>query len=251
MTNKYIDINCDLGEGDTEKACKEDARLMPYITRCNIACGQHAGNTKTMLSTLKNAAANHILVGAHPSYPDRTNFGRISMRMQRKALEDCLIQQIDTLQAQAKKQAMTLSHIKLHGALYNDTEQRAEQALWVAECIKTHYPSLSVLGLAGGYLEAACQKQGLAFIREGFMDRRYTCSGQLTPRSQTGAMIDHIEQSIEQAINLASGQPVISDRSTALLLDIDSICLHGDNSNAVPIAKALSAALKEKGMGIL
>lgn len=250
MQQPAIDINCDLGEGKTLFDCEKDAALMPYISRCNVTCGQHAGNLQTIDKTLENAARYKVRAGAHPGYPDREHFGRISQALAWFQLEDSILQQMELVAQRAASQGVALSHVKLHGALYNDTEQRSEQARRIAGLVKKNYPNLAVLGLANGCLEQACEELGIEFIREGFMDRRYMNSGQLSPRDQDGAVIEDAGLAVQQALQLVTGKPVTSLEGGSLVMQVDSICLHGDNPNVLKLVQQLVEALQQQGVAI-
>jgi 5-oxoprolinase (ATP-hydrolysing) subunit A len=246
INSKTIDINCDLGEGDNATDCDHDRSLMPYLSRCNIACGGHAGNQQTMTLSLKNAKQFQLQAGAHPSYPDRNNFGRVSLKLAFNELAKSLIAQIKSLQSIAQSEEVLLTHIKFHGALYNDIENDEVLAKNIAHFCQSHYPNLSVLGLTNGWLHKYCQQLNLKFIAEGFMDRRYKNNGKLSPRSAPGSVIKNTEKAIQQAIALAKGDPIKSIEGDELTLKVDSICLHGDNPNANAIAEQLISAFKQQ-----
>lgn len=249
-SSNHIDINCDLGEGITAQDCDNDRLLMQYISSCNIACGGHAGNNLTIELSVKNAIASEMNVGAHPGYPDKTNFGRKTMRLARKSLENSIRAQIDSLQNEVHKQSIKLAHIKFHGALYNDIENDLSLANRMAKLCKTNYPKLKLLGLANGHLKTACKEYSLGFISEGFMDRVYLSSGKLTPRTQQNAVIHEPAVAIQQAIALVKKEPLLTSDGGDLRIKVDSICLHGDNPQAPIIAKSLVAAFNKEGFKI-
>ncbi|WP_444997536.1 5-oxoprolinase subunit PxpA [Aliikangiella sp. IMCC44359] len=246
----FIDINCDLGEGSTIAHCQGDAAIMPYISRCNIACGGHAGNVHTMKQSLINAQKYQLFCGAHPSYPDQINFGRKSLTIHFEKLADSIRQQIDTLVEIAEKQTIGLSHIKLHGALYNDAEKDIDLAEKLVTLLSQYYPSMSLLGLANGQLQQIAQQQNINFLREGFMDRAYQTNGQLVPRTQSNAVHTDSETIIKQALNIAQNKPIKSIQGTDLKIAVDTICLHGDGKNASQIASDLLKQLKEHRISI-
>ena len=253
MTNHEhtrIDINCDLGEGQSLTDCQNDAQLMPFISRCNIACGGHAGDSLTMRQTLLNARKHDLKAGAHPGYPDRENFGRQSIKMPFKKLAFSIQEQINLLKAIAQSESIQLTHIKCHGALYNDAENNPELASKLLDLFHETYPELSILGLANGQMERAARRLGHAFIKEGFMDRAYQTNGKLVPRSEAGAVFEDIEQAVCQALFLAQGRPINSIEKEPLKLQVDSICLHGDNTHAVQVAETLFNQLKQQGVHI-
>jgi UPF0271 protein len=250
-SNNVIDINCDLGEGSTEQDCLQDAKVMPFISRCNIACGGHAGNELTMTLSLKNSAVHHIKAGIHPGYEDRDNFGRVSLKLPIGVLIHSLNNQIKRLIVIAKEQHVVLHHIKFHGALYNDVEQQTELADSLSNFLYQHYPSYTVIGLAGGTFEKACIAKGLTFVAEGFIDRRYRSNGTLTPRTEEGAVIVDQSKSLTQAKALALGKKIETSDQQFISPVVKTLCLHGDNPNAVVIAQALSNSLKDSGISIL
>ena len=245
-----IDINCDLGEGTTKKDCDQDALLMPYISSCNIACGGHAGNDLTIKESLINANQHQLKIGAHPGYPDKENFGRTTLELSTQTLTESLVTQIDNLLDIADQENIPIHHIKFHGALYNDLENTPSLALEVARIIKQHYPSKKVLGLAGGELQLICDNIGLEFLAEGFIDRKYLSSGKLTPRTVAGALIEDQNISVAQAIALATSNTFKSIDNQTISPKVDSICLHGDNPQAIPLIKKIKNAFDELGIDI-
>jgi UPF0271 protein len=240
-----IDINCDLGEGANKQDCDQDALLMPYISSCNIACGGHAGNDFTIKESLKNANYHQLKIGAHPGYPDRENFGRITLDLSKQRLKESLITQIDNLLDIADQENIPIHHIKFHGALYNDLENNPFLALEVATMMKQNYPSKKVIGLAGGELQKSCENIGLEFLAEGFVDRSYLSNGKLTPRTEAGALIEDQNISVDQAIALATNKTIKSIDNQAISPQVDTICLHGDNPLAIPLIKKINLAFDE------
>lgn len=244
---KAIDINCDLGEGEELQHCARDARIMAYISRCNIACGGHAGNAETMRLSLINARTHQIAAGAHPGYPDRKNFGRISLTMPRQALLASVREQIQALQSLALEEQVTLTHIKLHGALYNDAEADDALAEDLVQMFAQAFPTLCILALANAAVERAARRHGYPVLREGFMDRRYLNDHQLSPRSMPGAVIEDFDHCLTQVLALTAGTPFPSIDNKPLQFSVDSICLHGDNPQAESIARKLQQALQRAG----
>ncbi|TQV72852.1 5-oxoprolinase subunit PxpA [Aliikangiella marina] len=245
-----VDINCDLGEGSTASDCIADAQLMPYISRCNIACGGHAGNLETMKASLENAKKNHLQVGAHPGYPDPENFGRNSMKISFNQLESSLIDQISQLEKIASKISVSLSHIKCHGALYNDAESSPELANRLVKSFNTHFPGLSIIGLANGEMEKAAQHLDCEFLREGFMDRAYLDSGYLVSRKAPNSVYHSLELIVKQALQLAQNQPLQTYQNNSLRIPVDTICLHGDTPNAKTVAKQVFESLTAQGIDV-
>ncbi len=244
MKQTYIDINCDLGEGRTLNDCNKDALLMPYISSCNIACGGHAGNELSIRESLLNSKKFNLKAGAHPGYPDRKNFGRISIPLEFSELKKSLTEQIDNVLNIADQEDIHLHHIKLHGALYNDVENNAELASKLAHFLSSNYPSLKIIGLADGEFQRACKKTAARFVTEAFMDRRYLSNGKLSPRTVEGSVISNAYLCINQALALVNKLPILTLDSETLYIQPESICLHGDNPKALILAQALSKKLK-------
>ncbi len=243
---KRIDINCDLGEGTNKGDCRQEALLMPYISSCNIACGGHAGNQDTILSSLINASKHKLKVGAHPGYADQENFGRVSVSISQSELVISLKQQIDRLIFIAKKNDIKVNHIKFHGALYNDIEKDVPLAIYLAEFCRECYPLLRIIGLADGNLKKACRRLSLDFISEGFMDRTYLSNGKLSARKAEGAVLEKSNDVVNQALQIADKESVTTIDNNVIPLKVDSICLHGDNPNALVIARLLQQELEKK-----
>ncbi len=227
-----IDLNCDLGEGGPH-----DAELMPLITTASIACGYHAGGPAEMRAAVELAAKHGVRAGAHPSFPDRENFGRREMlRTDDEILRDCLMQ-VTELAGVARSVGVRLSHIKPHGALYNMVCRDANIAIPVVAV--AHVFQLPFMGLAGTqHLVDGCPRIGIRFIPEGFADRRYRPDGSLVPRTESGAFVETPDEAVRQA------EWLIRERG------IQSLCVHGDNPEAVAFVRALRNALERQGFEI-
>ena len=226
-----IDLNADLGEGDLY-----DAELLTIVSSCNIACGGHAGDEASMRATIASAITNNVAIGAHPSYPDREGFGRRSHYLASDELRDSLIAQINKLAAAAKEQGATLSHVKPHGALYNDAVNDRELADIVASCVAAAVPGAAFVGLPDSEMQHAATRYSLNFVAEGFIDRAYQDDGQLVPRSEPGAVHKSLELILPQAASLVG--------------KVDTLCIHGDTPGAVEAAAAVRDALEKQGVEI-
>jgi UPF0271 protein len=218
-----IDLNADLGEG-----AGFDAALMPLITSANVCCGRHAGGPNEIRNTLSLAKQYGVVVGAHPGYDDRANFGRVEMQLQRVELVELLRSQLDAI-PEAK-------YVKAHGALYN----QACRDECIAECIAevAAERGLAVVGLPDSKLAGAASQFRIAFIPEGYADRRYRNDGTLVPRSEPDAFVHDPAEAVAQVATL------IRDRG------IRTVCVHGDNPQAVAFAAAVRTALLEAGFEI-
>lgn len=223
---------------------------MAFISRCNIACGGHAGNSQTMQISIANAKLHGLKIGAHPGYPDRENFGRKIMDISNQRLLDSIFQQISHLQEAAQNLDVKLSHIKLHGALYNSAEQSQKLAKTIVKFISERFPDMHLLALAGGEVIKSCLCFNHPFIREGFMDRRYTENGFLASRNEPGAVFSEKEEILNQATALAKGEPVTTTTERQIICHVDSICLHGDNENASQVIQYINRNWKTKNISI-
>lgn len=240
-----IDLNADLGEGDAY-----DAELLQVVSSCNIACGGHAGDAATIESTIREALANGVTIGAHPSYPDREGFGRRSHFMAGAPLCDALRSQLDRFGRVAEKLGAAVAHVKPHGSLYTDAVVDAGLADIIAGAV-AEMPGRPVLvGQADTELESAAREHGLGFIAEGFVDRAYQPNGQLVPRSEPGAVHGDIALIRNQAVSLArDGRARCLDGST-VSVRADTLCIHGDTPGAATAARAVRQALEEQGVDV-
>lgn len=226
-TGMEIDLNCDLGEG-----CAQDAELMPLLTSANVACGAHAGDPSTAAATLALAIQHGVQVGAHPGFADREHFGRRELSHSKQQIFHECVYQIGALAALARAAGTELRYVKPHGALYNMAcrdESHARPVLAAAELF--HLP---LLGLPGSRLEAVCRGR-VGFVAEGFADRRYQPDGSLVPRSSADAFVHDPEEAVRQAERL------IAERG------VRTLCVHGDNPQAVAFVQRLREALLRAG----
>ncbi|MBK6793200.1 MAG: LamB/YcsF family protein [Anaerolineales bacterium] len=228
-----IDLNCDLGEG-----IGNDEAIMPYIASANIACGFHAGDEQTMRETLRLAKRFGVNAGAHPSWKDRENFGRKEMTVSPEETEKLVIEQIQILATIAKEEGVTLTHVKPHGALYNQSAKDFELATAIARAVKTISVDLILVGLAGSRSIEAGRAMGLRVAAEGFPDRGYNADGSLMSRHLPGALIESPEEVARHALEL-----VKTGR-------MDTLCLHGDHPNAAQNAKMLREVLEKNGVKV-
>ena len=226
-----IDLNADLGEGDPY-----DAELLKIVSSCNVACGGHAGDAETMRKTALSAIENGVSIGAHPSYPDREGFGRRSGYMSGDELLNSLTTQIDALKSVVMELGSVLTHVKPHGALYNDAVNDRALADVIARAISATVPAAAFVGLPNSELQNAAAEYDLVFVGEGFIDRAYQNDGQLVPRSEPGAVHKSLDLVLPQAVSLVG--------------KVDTLCIHGDTPGAAEAAAAVRQALEKKGVEI-
>jgi len=223
-----IDISADLGEG----APGED-EIWPLITSANVACGGHVGDDASMAYAAQRARALGVRLGAHPSYPDRENFGRVSMKMPPEELRASLIAQLDALRKHA-----TLHHVKPHGMLYNDAHR--DRAL--AEIIIDAIDEMAIVCPDTSQMAAAARARGNRVIREAFADRRYEPDGSLMSRKLAGSLLT-VDEAAAQAEMLAKEHAVIARDGSRITVDYDTICIHADMENAVERLRAIRSRI--------
>ena len=242
---RLIDLNCDMGEG-----CGNDDVLLDYVSSANIACGFHAGDKDTMRRTAELALAKGIAIGAHPSFPDRTNFGRSNMNLSRGEVIDIVGEQIAAMQNVCREIGATLHHVKPHGALYNMAANDAGLAEAIARAVKNFDADLTMYGLSGSLLITEAQKLGLETTSEVFADRTYTADGTLTPRSQPNALIDDADESINQVLQMINTGTVTATNGSKVPINAETVCIHGDGPHAVDFAKAIRTRFEKEGIKI-
>jgi 5-oxoprolinase (ATP-hydrolysing) subunit A len=227
-----VDLNADLGEG-----CGSDAGLLELVTSANVACGWHAGDEATMRETTRLALGAGVAIGAHPSYPDRENFGRKAMLRTPEDVYADVAAQIRALASIVEAQGGRLRHVKPHGALYNQAARDDALASAIARAVRDFDPSLALVGLAGSASIRVAREAGLRAIEEGFADRAYTDSRELVARGELGAMIDDEDRSVRQVFDLIER-------------GIETICLHGDAPEALAFARRIRASLLANNVAI-
>ena len=202
------------------------------VSSINVACAWHAGSAEEMLALVRAARTRGVAIGAHPSFPDSENFGRREMKLPPHAIRAGLLYQVGALQAIVRAEGGELSHVKPHGALYNQAARDPELAQCIACAIRDFDATLPVMGLAGSVFIAALRAAGLTAIEEGFADRRYAADGHLVSRSAADALLDDAAEVSNQVLSLAKyGSAAAADGST-VRIQAQTICLHGDGPHA-------------------
>lgn len=229
-----VDLNADLGEG-----CGADAELLTLVSSANIACGFHAGDAQTMLKSVREALKNGVAIGAHPSFPDRENFGRTAMNLPPETVYAQMLYQIGALAAIVRAEGGQLRHVKPHGMLYNQAAKDAQLADAIARAIHAMDGGLILVGLAGSELIRAGERYGLATREEVFADRGYRADGSLVPRSEPGALIADEEQALAQTLEMVQRGQVKSISGEWATVRAQTVCLHGDGEHALTFARRL------------
>jgi UPF0271 protein len=227
-----ISISADLGEGSPN-----EEEIWPLIASANVACGGHTGDESSMREAARLAQRHGVRFGAHPSYPDRENFGRKTIAIGHDLLRDSLIAQLSALNAIAR-----IEHVKPHGALYNDAHRNRILANIIVEAMQHISRDLAIVAPDDSQMAIAARAIGLNVIREAFADRRYQSDGTLTPRSVPGSTLT-IEESVAQAKLLATQSAVIARDGTRIGIEFDTICVHADMAEALERLRAIRAAL--------
>lgn len=240
-----IDLNADLGEG-----AGSDEALLGLVSSANIACGWHAGDAKTMRQCVRWAIEHGVAIGAHPSFPDRENFGRSTMHLPPDEIVANVLYQVGALAAIVKAEGGKLSHVKPHGQLYNQAVKEPELADALCEAVRRFDPSLRFFGLAGSGMIDAARRAGLTPVEEVFADRGYMPDGSLVPRSQPGALIEDEEQSLAQTLSLVRDRKVTAIDGSTVPVNAQTVCLHGDGAHALAFARRIRDRLQQEGITV-
>jgi len=241
---RSIDLNADIGEYTGTSGAALDDSILDVITSASIACGGHAGDLQVMQRTVDSAATRGVAIGAHPSYPDRENFGRREMQIAEEELEAELVSQIEALAGCCANAGVTLRYVKPHGALYNVAAHDAEVAAVIAKAVCKVNPSLVLLGLAGSTMLYEAEHAGLTVACEAFADRAYLANGTLLARDRPGAVLHDPEMVATRALIIARDEYVETVDRVRLDVKADSLCIHGDNPEALALIKATRRALE-------
>jgi 5-oxoprolinase (ATP-hydrolysing) subunit A len=239
-----VDLNCDLGEGGGY-----DAELMALITSANIACGGHAGDEATMRTAVKLGLKHGVSTGAHPGYADRECFGRRELDLSAPEIEQLVRAQTDTLVAITREYGTTVTHVKPHGALYNQAARDPLVADAIARAVRSLDGNMILVGLSGSELISAGRKYGLRVAQEAFADRNYLADGTLAPRSMIEAVIKDPTAAARRALRMCREQEIEALGGSRRAMVFDTLCLHGDGLHAVSMARELRRVLTESGIG--
>lgn len=243
-----IDLNCDMGELPKAIADGTQEALLRSITSANVACGGHAGDERTMRTTIEQAMRAGVAVGAHPGYPDRENFGRLELKMPAEAVANSIYEQVRALAEVAAKCGAKLVHVKPHGALYNQAVKNRELAEAIAQGVAKFSKDLVLMGLAGSPMLDVFREAGFAVAAEAFADRRYEPDGTLRSRKFEDALIRNPEEAAWQALGIAERGVVIASDGNEVPVDAQTICIHGDTPGSVQIAAAVARTLRDAGI---
>jgi 5-oxoprolinase (ATP-hydrolysing) subunit A len=246
-----ININADIGESYGKFVMGNDAELMTMIGSANVACGMHAGDPTIMVRTVRLALDNKVSIGAHPGFNDLWGFGRRQIRMRPLDLEYLVTYQIGALQALAESQGARVTHVKPHGALNNMAHDDLDYALAVGRGIKAADADLIYVANAGSRMTEAGQQLGLRVANEAYVDRRYDDNGKMLSRERDDAVIHDPEVAAQQVVGIVQEGAITSIAGKKIAADVHTFCIHGDEPTAVPVMRAVRAALKSAGIEIV
>lgn len=245
-----VDLNSDMGEGFGPWKMGDDAAMLGIVTSANIACGLHAGDPEVMATTFAKAKENGVSVGAHPGYPDLFGFGRRNMPYTMGETERLIAYQIGAAEAMAAYSGHKLTHVKLHGALGNLSQQNRDVALAALRAVKAVNPDLVCLTIALGEMDRLAGEMGLEFRSEIFADRAYTEEGFLVDRKLPGAVLHDPDEIAERILAMLNEGAIRTISGKWLKTPIHSICVHSDTPSAVEIARSLRASLEAQGVAV-
>ena len=240
-----IDINCDMGEVDELLKNNTYSKLMDHVTSINVACGGHAGDMNMMRKIIQIAKNKNVKIGAHPSYPDRKNFGRYDLDINPKELSESIANQINDLIKVAKIEKITIDHVKAHGALYNSAAKNKDLAKIICNVVKTINPEIPIMCLAESPMVSIIRNMGLKPISEAFADRTYEKDGSLRKRNLNKALIVDPMDAAKQAKLISFQKKVVAYDGSEVLINSETICVHSDTPNALEIAKAIKEAISK------
>jgi UPF0271 protein len=240
----HIDLNCDMGELPEHIADGTQEALMRSITSVNIACGGHAGDEQTMATTIQQALRHKLDIGAHPGYADRANFGRIELNLSPEEVADSVYAQVRALAQVAAQHHANITHVKPHGALYNQAVSNSQLARAIASGVARWSQQVVLVGLAGSPMLDVFRDAGFTVAAEAFADRRYEPDGTLRSRKHSDALIQDPAEAAQQALTIVQGKVVARDGSE-VPLHADTLCIHSDTPGSPQIAAQVARTLRE------
>lgn len=246
----YIDLNADAGESFGNWKLGQDEALFPLLSSVNVACGFHAGDPLTMGRTLELARKTGLAVGAHPGFPDRVGFGRRELAATPEEVYADVLYQTGALSAFLRAAGMPLHHVKPHGALYNRATKDPQTARAIAQAVRDFDPSVPLVVLPNTPLESEAQALGLTTVAEAFPERGYSRDGRLAPRGTPGAWIHDPAEAARRAVQMVVKGQVEAVEGGTVPVRARTLCIHGDNPQAVEIARAVRNALLAEGVAI-
>jgi len=239
-----MDINCDMGE--IPRLLKDNvySDLMDHVTSINLACGGHAGDLSMMRELIRIAKRKNVRIGAHPSYPDRENFGRLVLEMDSEELLRSICDQVRSLIKIAEEESVSISHIKPHGALYDQAAKDAHLARVIGSAVDRVEPDLDIICLSGSSMVRILEDMGLKVVQEAFADRTYERDGGLRDRRSDRALITDPQKAADQARSIIEDKKIITFDGSEISLEAQTLCVHSDTPNAIAIAREVRLVLR-------
>ena len=246
-----VNLNADIAEGWGAYNIGNDAELMKIIKSASVACGFHAGDANTMLQLCTLAKQNGVSVGAHPGFNDLWGFGRRRIQMKPSDLEYMVAYQIGALQAMASYAGLKVTHLKAHGALNNMAAEDESYALAIGRAIKAVDRNIIYVALSGSQMEKAAQTLELRLAREGFPDRKYDDEGNLASRTIPGTVLKDPKAAGESAVRMVRDGEVVSINGKRVKVQVDTLCVHGDEPTSIVVAGGIRSALEQAGIAVV
>ena len=246
-----VDLNCDMGEGFGPWPMGDDEAMLDIVSSANIACGFHAGDPSIMFRTAETAKRKGVAIGAHPGFNDLAGFGRRVIKGDTPAeIERMIAYQIGAMQALASLAGHRMTYVKAHGALNNMANEDEDLALAIARAIKGVDASLVNVCMPGLLMEKASERVGVKVAREFFADRTYEDNGTLSSRKKPGSVLHDAEEAAERLLRTLHDRAVTTESGKRIPIEIDTICVHGDEPSAVAMARTIKAKLEANGIVI-
>ena len=248
---KRVDLNCDMGELPQAISDGTQESLLPSLTSVSIACGGHAGDAQTMRATIEQALRWKLDIGAHPGYPDCENFGRLELQLPPYAIADSVFEQVRALAEVAAECGARVTHVKPHGALYNQAARNRIIAQAIADGVARWSLDLALVGLAGSLMLDVFREAGFRVAAEAFADRRYEADGALRSRKFVDALLRDPAEAGQQALRIVERGTVIAHGGTEIAANAQTICIHGDTPGAAEIAATVANTLRRAGVQLM
>lgn len=247
---KTIDLNCDMGEMPEAVTNGSQEALMQYVSSVNVACGGHAGDAVMMRETVQQALRHGVALGAHPGYEDRADFGRNELQLPPKEIAQMVHRQVLALAEIAAQCGASISHVKAHGALYNQAARNREIARAIAGGVRRWKADAILFGLAGSLMLEEFRSTGFSVAAEAFADRRYEPDGSLRSRKFPDALLRDPEEAAEQALRIANQGIVLASDGSPVRVVAQTICIHGDTPGATAIAASVHRRLQQASIRV-
>ncbi len=246
----FIDINSDIGEIPDALLNGTEEKLISLISSANIACGGHAGNEMSIKQVMQICKKYNVAIGAHPSFPDKENFGRVELAVDDESISEFVFEQVNEFIKIARELKLDVNHIKPHGALYNAAAKKANVAIAISNGIKRISKNFILYGLAGSIMLDVWKDEGFDVAPEAFADRYYEDDGSLRSRKHPDSLITNSSQASLQALKIVSEEKVVSILGNDIVINASTICIHSDTADSIKIAQATSKILTDSGITI-